>query len=127
MATARTRPDATETQREALAKLKRDGRRDKVRAKLARVYWHARKSGIRLSGRRCTALTDKEAAELLGVSVSTICARRNELMGGSGAPEPYEQCAIVEEAGRRHSRVDDRGMKVTCYRFRNSLFLAFDE
>jgi hypothetical protein len=122
-----TRPAATASARDAMARLKREGRADELRAQLARIYWAARSQGIRIAGRRCTAVTDKEAAHLLNTSVSTINARRNELMGGSGAPTEYDECPLVEEAGRRRSQIDDRGTKVTTYRFRNDLFLAFNE
>jgi len=74
------------------------------------------------AGTTIHSLTDREAAAFLGVERTTICGRRNELMGGSGG-DVFEDHPVVEKAGGRrmcHMRPD--GPDVFAYRARLDLY-----
>ena len=118
-------PDSSlseDSRNDAIQRLRGDGTADTARAQLARLYYRAHHEGVRLSGETVHALTDKEAARVLTLSLSSINGRRNELMGGSGAPSAYRQRPIVEEHERRESLVDSSGQAVTAYRWTPGLF-----
>ena len=123
-------PDATpeETRNAALEKLKADGQAENIRARYARLLWRAHKYGIIIeiprSEREETVrtLTDKEAAYILQVQNTTICGRRNELMGKVDSLPAYQRCPVVEPAETRRSVVRDSGQAVTAYRIVPTLF-----
>jgi hypothetical protein len=130
-APAEPEPTPEETRNAALAKLKADGKADSLRARYARLLYKAAQGGIVFEtgtedhpgpDRRPRALTDKEAAHLLGCQNTTVIGRRNELMGGSQAPDEYTRCPVVEPAGTRRSIVHDSGQDVTTYRLIPTLF-----
>jgi hypothetical protein len=71
------------------------------------------------------SLTDREAAAALGCERTTICGRRNELMGGSGG-EAFEAHPVVKRAGdRRSCHVRPGGPDVYAYDVRLDLY-SFD-
>jgi hypothetical protein len=71
------------------------------------------------------SLTDREAAAFLGCERTTICGRRNELMGGSGG-DAFEAHPVVKRAGdRRSCHIRPSGPDVYAYDVRLDLF-SFD-
>ena len=101
-----------------LAALEDEGKRETLRARYARLLWKTARRRVTVdtaSGqtKALEALTDKEAADLLGCEKTTINARRNELMGGM--PQ-YEACPVVVEAGSRKSHVRPTEHENTTYK-----------
>jgi len=109
-----------------LSSLEQEGERDTMRARYARLLWRAAHRRVTATAERgrekaLLALTDKEAADLLGCEKTTVNARRNELMGGM--PE-YEPCPVVVEAGRRKSLVRPTEHENTTYQINPRLVQA---
>jgi len=108
-----------------LSSLEDEGRRDTLRAKYARLLWKAAHRRVVIgegpNKQALQALTDKEAAHLLGCEKTTVNARRNELMGGM--PE-YEACPVVVEAGARQSHIRPTEHENTVYQINPRLVKA---
>lgn len=113
---------AHRARREAFERLQKDGRRDNLRARYARLLYKAYAGGVQVKGKTVRALTDKEAAHLLGCQFTTINGRRGELMGGDDSLPEYQACPAVEEHQARRSLVMDSGQNVTAFRIRPDLF-----
>jgi hypothetical protein len=120
------RSDSQSAAAAALEALEDEEQRETVRAQYAQLLWRAGDLGVVLTSDEgeyvaVDALTDKEAAKMLGCEKTTINARRNELMGGM--PE-YEACPIVVEAGSRKSYVRPTSLANTTYSINPTLLDA---
>lgn len=119
------RPDSAAVAAAVLSSLEEEGERDTMRARYARLLWKAahRRVTVTIDGKEkaLPALTDKEAAELLGCEKTTVNARRNELMGGK---KEYEACPVVVEAGSRRSYVNPTKHENTTYQINRRLVEA---
>jgi hypothetical protein len=110
------RADSEAVAAAVLSALEDEGERDTMRARYARLLWKAAHRYVTVGSgaqkQALEALTDKEAADLLGCEKTTVNARRNELMGGM--PQ-YEACPVVVEAGSRKSHVRPTKHENTIY------------